>query len=242
MDRKDRGISAAVAVVRNGVVIVWVIFSSVLYGSAAVFVGIVSRPWARGIARLWCLNLLFVTGVKVRVKGIEYIDKNKHYVFVANHQSYFDIPVLYAALGSQLGFIAKKELFKIPFFGWGMRAIGCINLDRENPRRARTSITKAVLILKKNNVSLALFPEGTRSASGKVAPFKRASFTLALEAGVPIVPVAICGTRSIQKKESLRIVSAEIILVVCPPLSSEVDKEQISGMSREMILKAMEEI
>ena len=93
------------------------------------------------------------------------VHKNERYVFIANHQSDFDIPVLYEGLFPNLSFIAKKELFMLPFFGWGMAAVGHIWIDRKNARKARKSITRAVNRLKRNHVSLVLFPEGTRSVT-----------------------------------------------------------------------------
>lgn len=199
---------------------------------------------ARCCARIWGLQLLFICGVKIIVEGREKLNKDQRYVFVANHQSYFDIPVMYAGLFADLSFVAKKELFLLPFFGWGMAAIGHIWIDRKNARKARKSITRAVAMLKRNHISLVLFPEGTRSASGKVGEFKRGSFALALEAGVPVVPVAICGTREVQSKSTLKIVPGKVRLVIGDPLpispDGGVDKSHLSGMVRETIVKAME--
>jgi 1-acyl-sn-glycerol-3-phosphate acyltransferase len=243
MDRQIGGLKAGLALLYNGIVIVWTMVSALSYGFAAMVVALFSKKAARSVARLWCLQLLFITGVKLKIEGIDNIDGSKSYIFVANHQGYFDIPVLYAGLGSTLSFIAKTELFRIPFFGWGMSAVGCINLNRKNPRRARLSITRAVSVLKKNNISLALFPEGTRSASGSVGEFKRGSFTLALEAGVPVVPVAICGTRKIHRKGSFRISPATVRLVVGAPIfpqSERLDKEQLAAMTREIIVTIVE--
>ena len=246
MDRQiGRGINAAGVIAHSGLIILWTVLSVILYGLTVLSLSVFSRRAARFIARQWCLHLIFIAGVKLRVEGIGNIDKSKNYVFMANHQGYFDIPMLFAVLGSTLSFIAKKELFRIPFFGWGMWAIGCITMDRQNPRKARESITRAVSALKKNNISLVIFPEGTRSASGKVGEFKRASFTLALEAGVPVVPVAICGTRNIQNKESFLIFPATVRLAICAPLAltgtPNIDKGQLAGKVRETIIKAMEE-
>jgi len=178
--------------------------------------------------------------VTLTVKGLAGIDRKAGYVFVANHQSHFDIPVLFAGIGMALSFIAKKELLSIPIFGWGVASIGCIGLDRKNPRKARASITCAVNLLKKDTLSLVLFPEGTRSTSGEVGEFKRGSFTLALEAGVPVVPVAIRGTMDIHRKASHEIRPGAVTITIGAPIPAEeiqkLGKEELSATIRRTII------
>ena len=244
MAQQIRRINTAGIFLRNVFVSMWVIASTFAFGLGSIVMCPFSIGAARGCARLWSLQLLFICGVKVKVEGLEKINKDGRYVFVANHQSYFDIPVMYAGLFAGLSFIAKKELFLIPFFGWGMAAVGHIWIDRKNARKARKSMTRAVSMLKRNKISLVLFPEGTRSSNGKVGEFKRGSFVLALEAGVPVVPVAICGTREVQSKSTLKIVPGVVKLIIGDPLpivsGAGLDKVHLSGMVRETIVKAME--
>jgi 1-acyl-sn-glycerol-3-phosphate acyltransferase len=220
--------------------------SAIIYSSAAVLTGLFSRRLALRVARLWCRHLLLATGVRLTVQGLANIERGKSYVFVANHQSHYDIPVLFAGIGSTISFIAKKELFRIPVFGWGMKSIGCISLDRKSPRKARTAMTRAVEILRKDNLSLVLFPEGTRSETGDVGEFKRGSFTLAIEAGVPVVPVAIQGTGEIHRKGSSRVYPGEVTVIVGTPLSTEaiqnLSKEELSGAIRGSIVAALNDI
>lgn len=149
MVSKDSRVRGVGALVRMIVVLVWALISGALYSTTCLFVAALSPRFSRVIARLWSIHLLMVGGVKVVVHGAEKLDKDKRYVFIANHQSNFDIPVLYAALQHQLSFLAKKELFAIPFFGWGMRAVGHIWIDRENARKALSSIQRALQSLKK---------------------------------------------------------------------------------------------
>jgi 1-acyl-sn-glycerol-3-phosphate acyltransferase len=238
------GLRSAIMFLYNGALIVWTIASAVTYGFMTMILSPLSGPLARKVARLWCVHLLFLTRVKIVIRGASNIDHKMNYVFVANHQGYFDIPVLYTGIGSAISFIAKKELFSLPFFGWGMAAIGCISIDRKNPRNARASIMRAISVLKKNNLSLVLFPEGTRSQSDKVGEFKRASFTLAREAGVPVVPVAICGTGAIHNKSSNKIRPGTVTLIIGTPITTDkiqkLNKEELSGAVREIIAKAME--
>ena len=245
MAQQIGGIAKGAGPARNLFAALWAAASTLVLGFCSLVTSPFSIGLARGIARFWSLQLLYMCGVKIQVTGLENVHKNERYVFIANHQSYFDIPVLYAGLFPNLSFIAKKELFMLPFFGWGMAAVGHIWIDRKNARKARKSITRAVTMLKRNHVSLVLFPEGTRSVTGNVGEFKRGSFTLALEAGVPVVPVTICGSRNVQPKFSLKIIPGTVKLIIGEPLriapDADLDKSQLSGMVREIIVKQLEQ-
>jgi 1-acyl-sn-glycerol-3-phosphate acyltransferase len=239
-----RGLIGCAEAVFSGLLIIYAVITALLTGAATTVIGLFSPGFSRRLARLWSVLLLFFTKVKLSVRGLENIEAEKNYVFIANHQGYYDIPVLYAGLGSSISFIAKKELFSIPFFGWGIASIGCIRMDRKNPRKARESISIAVSMLRKNHMSLVLFPEGTRSVSGAVGEFKRGSFTLALEAGIPVVPIAICGTNRIHKKSSFIVRSASVDLIVGRPIAAEelkkMDKEQLSETMHKVIVGLVE--
>ncbi|MDR2577255.1 MAG: 1-acyl-sn-glycerol-3-phosphate acyltransferase [Chitinispirillales bacterium] len=194
---------------------------TMLYGAVTFVTVIFSRRLARKIARVWSLHLLGLGGVKVNVAGGEKLDKGERYVFMSNHQSALDIPIIYAGISEKISFIAKKELFMIPIFGWGMWAVGHISIDRESPRKAHASIAKAVQKLNRENVSLILFPEGTRSKDGKVLDFKTASFTLALQADVKLVPVAIKNAIDRLPPKTTRIVPGEVFLEIGDPIAVE---------------------
>jgi len=210
-----------------------VIGLTIFYASVVLVAAIVSRKLARKLARDWNRRVLGIGGVKVRVTGKEKLDRGERYVFMSNHQSALDIPIIYMGIGEQISFIAKKELFMIPVFGWGMWAVGHISIDRQNARKAHASIEKAVRRLNKENVSLILFPEGTRSKDGRVLDFKAASFTLALQAGVRLVPVAIKGAIDRLPPKSSRIVPGEVILEIGDPISAE----ELAGQSKADICK-----
>jgi 1-acyl-sn-glycerol-3-phosphate acyltransferase len=228
---------------RTPAVCLWIVPSTIAYATAAllcaVFPGV---PWF--LARNWMAQLLFLCGVRVKTAGLDKIDKKERYVFIANHSSYFDIPALYVGLPFGLSFIAKKELFLIPFFGWGMAVAGHIWIDRENARNARKSITRAVIKLGRRHISLVLFPEGTRSVSGEVGEFRRGSFTLAKESGVAVVPVSIVGARDVLRKRSLRLVPGDVTLVVGDPIPASMvaslDKTALSALVRERIRAGIE--
>lgn len=218
--------------------IFWAIFSTVVYSFACIVLSGVSRKVAHIVERLWNSHLLWVAGIRVRVRGFEKIDKKERYVFIVNHQSALDIPALFVGLKRHLSFIAKKELFFIPFFGWGIAAVGHIWIDRSNARKARDSILRAISHLKRKNVSLVLFPEGTRSENGALGEFKQASFTLALQAGVKIVPVVLHDARLCLPKSHSMVRPGTIHIDICDPLSvseNETTKAELCNQIRDII-------
>ncbi len=240
MAEQDRGVAGAINLLHNLAVALWALVSTVVYGSATMLAALFSNRAARFITHLWCIHLLFFCGIRVKTIGRDKLEGKERCVFIGNHQSYFDIPVLYAGLPYSLSFIAKKELFFIPFFGWGIAAIGHIWIDRENARAARSSITRAIAMLKRKNISLVLFPEGTRSITGEMGEFRRGSFTLAFEAGVPVVPVSILGTRDILPKKSGRFKPGVATIVIGDPLVpaelAGLDKTRLSEIVKERIV------
>ncbi|NLD99960.1 MAG: 1-acyl-sn-glycerol-3-phosphate acyltransferase [Fibrobacter sp.] len=242
MDRQNSGMSAVFNLIKMLFFVFWVVFSTILYGLLVLTFGLLSRKFARFVARLWNQHLLWVGGVKISVDGLNKLGQNKRYVFIANHQSALDIPVLYAGLNQQVSFIAKKELFMIPIFGWGLRVIGHIWIDRGNARKAIESIKRAVMRMKKENVSLILFPEGTRSCDGKVLDFKQGSFSLALQAGVQVVPVAILNSAEMLPKSSFQIRSGTIKLKICDPIdiTPEMTKADLCARTHNMVKAAVE--
>lgn len=145
---------------------------------------------------VWSRFNAFLTPVFVNVKGKQNIKNGESYIVVPNHQSMYDIFVLYGWLGLDIKWIMKKELRKIPGVGFGSAKVGHIFIDRSNQRASLQSLNEAKKKLKGGS-SVVIFPEGTRSKDGKLLPFKRGAFKLALELGFPILPVTINGTREI---------------------------------------------
>jgi len=239
MDSKNSSLSIA-GKLHAILFVVWTIVSAIVYGTLCILISVFSSHLARKLGRLWNVHLLAIGGVKLKVRGAEKLDKNKRYVFIANHQSALDIPAMYAGMKHALSFIAKKELFFIPIFGWGMAAVGHIWIDRSNARKARNSIIRAINHLRKSRVSLVLFPEGTRSIDGSIAEFKTASFTLALHAGVQVVPVVLHDTRLCLSKSAMMVRSGVIHIDICDPLDvneSETSKIELSNKIRNIICK-----
>lgn len=184
----------------------FLIVGSLFFGSLAILTGWIP-PRGNNVfrcARLWSRGLLFFSGVRLEVTKEAELDPQGNYVFMANHQSLFDIPALIATLPVQTRFLAKQNLFRIPIFGWALSVGGFIPIDRKNRSRARESFTAAVQRLQ-SGVSILVFPEETRSIDGRLLPFRRGGFLLALKSGHPIVPVGLQGTRSVQSKRSLKV-------------------------------------
>ena len=162
---------------------------------------------------------------------------------MCNHQSKFDIPVLLAYLPVQFKWLAKAELFRIPVFGYAMKRAGYISIDRSNLTSAILSFKRAARIISRG-VSVIIFPEGTRSLDGEIGPFKKGGFILAVESGVPIVPVIIHGTWPIMPKNRLFINPGNVVLEIGTPIeSSKYDrntKDDLMNRTREVIRRSFE--
>jgi len=175
------------------------------------------------LALIWAKSIVWSAGAKIELHGLEKIDFNKSYVFAGNHQSHIDVVAVFSILPLTVRYIAKKELFRIPFFGWAMAAAGIIKVDRSNREKAIKSIDKAGESIKKG-VSVILFPEGTRSPDGEIHAFKKGAFVLATKSGVPIVPISISGTRRILEKHSLSLNPGTVKIVISEPIESSIYK------------------
>ena len=150
------------------------------------------------IAINWSKTILTIGKIKFNVNGLKNIDLRNNYFFVPNHESALDIPLVFASIPMHVVSVAKIELSRIPFFGWSMIAGGHFFVDRSNHKKAMRSIEQARISMKKNPRSIFLFPEGTRSLNGKVGRFKKGGLKLAIDLGVPIVPIGITGTNQFQ--------------------------------------------
>jgi 1-acyl-sn-glycerol-3-phosphate acyltransferase len=169
-------------------------------------------------ARLWARLGLRLNGVTLTLAGAEHLPAGP-VIFMSNHQSNFDILALLAAMPRQIHWIAKKELFEIPFFGPSMRRGGYIPLDRTDGRKALQSMDEAAATIHQGK-SVVLFPEGTRTTDGNLLPFKRGGFILARKAAVPVVPVTINGSGRINPAGQIRLYSGNIRITMHPPLAA----------------------
>jgi 1-acyl-sn-glycerol-3-phosphate acyltransferase len=179
--------------------------------------------FAHRCAQWWSWLILATTGVRVRVEGLDRLTPGATYVFVANHQSIYDIPVLFGSLPYQLRIIAKASLGRFPFLGWHLRRTGHMLVDRARPDRA--GIYTWATALPERGLSLIVFPEGTRSRDGLVAPFKAGSLVPAVQAGIPIVPLSVVGSRHVMQKGQLTTRPGDVRLIVHAPLPTTATRD-----------------
>ena len=172
-------------------------------------------PWASFGARAW----LFLSGVRIKVRGLELLDPKQTYVFVSNHRSYLDTAAIFVYTGRRLGVLAKKELLKVPILGVGMGFVNVMAIDRTN-RESAIRTTEAAARRIKSGRSFAVFIEGTRAKPGELLPFKKGAFYMAREAGVPVVPVAMKNSDVLMGKGTGEARSGSIEMVLLPPVDT----------------------
>jgi 1-acyl-sn-glycerol-3-phosphate acyltransferase len=197
-----------------------IVIYTIVLGSLSLVSSLFDRRgyFAHGCARMWSRLILVTSGVRVTARGLDRLETGRTYVFVANHQSIYDIPILFWSLPYQLRIIAKESLGHVPFMGWHLRRSGHMLVDRKRPEPTR--IIQWASRLTSNGLSLIVFPEGTRSRDGRVARFKGGSFYVALEAGLPVVPLSVVGSRHVMWKGRLTTYPGEVRLVVHAPIDT----------------------
>jgi 1-acyl-sn-glycerol-3-phosphate acyltransferase len=171
------------------------------------------------LARGWSRWVTSFAGVKIGVENRANLVPDQPYVFMANHASSLDIWAVFVAIPCRIRLIAKKQLGRIPLFGWVMRAGRFIFIDRKNGVAARRSIDEAGQRIH-DGISVLIFPEGTRTRDGSLGPFKKGGFHLAIKAGVPIVPVALRGTRELMPAGSLLLRSGTMTVIIGEPIAT----------------------
>ena len=191
----------------------------------------------------WAKITILSTGSKVKVSGKENLPDGGNICFVSNHQGLFDIPLILGFLEIHPGFIAKRELFKIPILSQWMREMPCTFIDRRNPRKAMQTIKKSAELIKKGN-PMVIFPEGTRSKSNQIGDFHLGSLKLPVMAEATIVPLAIKGSWQIFEKDN-KIRPANVYLKILPPVKPEdeiyKDQRKLAAFLRSSISQALEE-
>ncbi|HEY4184640.1 MAG TPA: lysophospholipid acyltransferase family protein [Polyangia bacterium] len=214
-------ISNVFSLVRSALHLVFLVLVTTLGATLA----ILSFPFDRSgnavlhLARWWSRILLWTAGVRLTVRIEGKLDPRQPYVFMANHLSTVDIWALFIAIPVGIRFIAKKQLGQIPLFGWAMAAGRFIFIDRKNPVAARRSIDLACARIRAGS-SVAIFPEGTRSRDGFLAPFKKGGFHLAVTAGVPVVPVAIHGAGDVMAPGRLLVRPGPVVITIGAPIDT----------------------
>ena len=183
-------------------------------------------------ARAWAWLILKTTGVRVRARGLEHLDPMQSYVVAANHQSIYDIPIVFTTLPLQLRIVAKESLGRIPFLGWHLQRTGHLLVDRQNPG---AGILKRMASLVRAARSLIVFPEGTRSTDGSVARFKGGIFLLAIDSSLPVLPVSIARSRYVMRKGHITVCPEEVTVTVHKPMSTQ-------GIARERAREFADEV
>lgn len=172
------------------------------------------------VMRLWAHLFLLTTGTRVTVEGLDRLDPRASYVFTGNHISNIDIPVMVGRLPVSVRFLAKKELFAVPVLGGAMRAIHIVRTDRKAGPMAHREINEQVGRVITAGLSLVIYPEGTRSRDAELMPFKKGAFRIAIDNGMPIVPVTITGSERVWKPGSKLIRGGPVRLVIHEPIST----------------------
>ncbi len=211
----------AITILHTILIFMWVVVATIVFGVLAILVSFFSKKGdgVHFVAQIWGKSILFVSGVRVRSRGVAPHLGKHSYIYMCNHQSNYDIPVLFSALPVQFRWLAKAELFKIPIFGRSMRSAGYISIDRSNRKSAFRSLALAADMIR-NGTSVMIFPEGTRSSDGRLLPFKKGGFVLAVDAGVPIIPIHISGTHEVMPKGRLLVFRRQVSINVGSPIQT----------------------
>lgn len=208
--------------------IILIIIHTLIFSILALTSALIDRSFKSYfvLTRIWPRGVLLISGVKLITKGTENLDKNAIYVFASNHSSQFDIPAMQIAIPNRSSIVFKKELAKIPLFGWQLKYGPYIIVDRQKPAESIKSIEVSKQRMKKKNFSITIFPEGTRSIDGSIQPFKRGAFHLAAQVGFPIVPVTINGTDKLLPKGKFRMKPGTIEVVFDKPIDTSFIKNK----------------
>lgn len=220
-----------------------IILSTIFFGTLGLLVSFFDKTGNLQVrlARVWAKVLLAVSGVKVRVEGLEQIDPDGSYVFIANHLSFMDTPVVLANIPAQFRFLAKRGLFQIPLLGTHLGRAGHIPVPRGDPRGSVKVMQQAAEAIQRKRISLLIFPEGGRSHDGMLQPFKEGGAYIAIKAGVPAVPVVLIGTREVLPFGTGVVLSGHVTLRLLKPISTNEltlkDRGKLTEEARTAILQ-----
>lgn len=231
---------------RTVVTLVGGVLITIVCAIAAIVVSLAS-PKSGAIERvisLWSSTWLRLAGVRLRVVGAEKVDPSRSYVVVANHESALDIMACFLAVPVPIRFLAKKELFRIPLFAQAMRAIGIVEVDRQARIAVHDQLNTQAKELIAAGRSVIIYPEGTRTRTGVMVPFKKGAFTIALSMGLPILPVAIQGSFEAWRPGTLFVRGGEITVTIEPPIETDglerADANELRDRARAVIAGVVE--
>ena len=225
-------------ILRSAAILVHTLLSSLAAAATGLLTGSDRLPSA--VMRLWGRGFIRIGGCKIRVEGIQNLPAGGA-ILAANHQSLVDIPLFLAALPREVRFLAKRELGRIPLFGYAMRSAGNLFIDREDPRDAVNLVREATDRIERGQM-VVIFPEGTRSRDGSIGDFKPGAFYLARKKGVPLLPVLLEGTRGALPRGSLLFRRADLVVRILPPLNAggeyTLTRDEMAEETRKRILSA----
>lgn len=215
--------------------------ATIYYGGVCIVAGLFRVRYTPGgvydrMQRGWARTILAAAGIPVTISGTEHLAPEGPQIIIANHASFFDILALLAWLPVNAKFIAKKELFAIPVLGGAMRASGHVRLDRRNRGQAFSAYENASKEMREKKLTVVVYPEGTRTLTGELLPFKKGAFVFAIEAGAPIVPCYVSGAFGIQPKGSIRVRKSAMHIA----LAERVPVDGLTVHDRDALLNTVE--
>ena len=227
-----------------------IILATLFFGTISLVISFFDRSRTgvaqHRVAQAWARTLLRVSGVQVRVEGLQRLDPRRSYVFISNHLSYMDTPVALANIPAQFRFLAKRGLFQIPFLGTHLSRAGHIRVPREDPRGAVKTMQIAAETIQQKAISLLIFPEGGRSHDGVMRPFKEGGAYIAIRAGVPLVPLVMIGTREVLPYGAAVVQSGHVTLRILEPIETGdlklKDRREITERLRSLIAHELEPV
>ena len=223
-----------------------IVLATIFFGTISLIVSFFDQTGVVQIrvARIWARTLLAVSGVQVRVEGLDQIDPNGSYVFVANHLSYMDTPVVLAHIPVQFRFLAKRGLFQVPFLGQHLSRAGHIPVPLDDPRAAVKVMQIAAETIQRKRISLLIFPEGGRSEDGQLQAFKEGGAYIAIRAAAPLVPLILIGTREVLPFGSGLVRPGTVTLRILKPIETQQltlkDRGAVTAQLHTLILNELE--
>jgi 1-acyl-sn-glycerol-3-phosphate acyltransferase len=219
-----------------------IILSTIFFGAISITAALVDKSGRvmMRASRAWARSLLRIASVRVRVEGLEKIAPGQPCVFASNHLSYMDTPVVLTHIPAEFRFMAKSGLFQIPFLGTHLAQAGHIPVHLDDPRAAIKTLSQAAETVRTHGISVLIFPEGGRSEDGNLQPFKDGCAYLAIKAQVPIVPMALIGTRDVLAMGSATFHRAPVTLRIGDPIPTEGlttrDRESVTARLRDAVV------
>jgi 1-acyl-sn-glycerol-3-phosphate acyltransferase len=223
--------------------LIFVILITIFYAFKEIFIHLFHLKVDNRVYVNWSKALNRIISIKLEVSGLENIQKGQSYIYVCNHSSLLDIPVLFGALPGDVRIIYKQELEKIPIFGYALRKSNLIGIERKDPRKSMSSLEEAIATIR-DGASVIIFPEGTRESGREVGPFKRGGFLIAEKALVPIAPIAVEGTYDLLPAGKFILKPGKVRISILEPIetkSLEISElKALKELVREKIITEME--